>query len=105
MSSMFFFIVVPEGFVAGETSIAMTENRYPGGVPALPGYAYVFPRDHGSHKQFGLEWWYFTGHLSSESGRRFGYELTFFRKAMDNSRVENSLSRWAIEHYILRIWL
>ena len=103
VSSTFFFIAAPKNFVAGETpitttDITITENSRPGGVPALPGYVYDFPRDHGSHDQFGLEWWYFTGHLSSESGRQFGYELTFFRKAMNNSRVQNSPSRWAIEH-------
>ena len=98
VSSTFFFIAVPESFVAGETSITATENLPSGGLLALPGYVYAFPHDHGSHDQFGLEWWYFTGHLFSESGRRFGYELTFFRKAMDNTRVQNSSSRWAIEH-------
>lgn len=68
-----------------------------GGVKAKPGYAYSFPRDHGSHNLYGLEWWYFTGHLSSESGRWFGYELTFFRKTVDNHRVQKSSSRWAIK--------
>jgi predicted secreted hydrolase len=68
------------------------------GAQAKPGYAYSFPRDHGSHDPFGLEWWYFTGHLFSEAGRRFGYELTFFRKSLDKLQVRNSSSRWAITH-------
>ncbi len=72
-------------------------NPLKGGMQAQPGYVYSFPHDHGSHDQFGLEWWYFTGHLSHESGRRFGYELTFFRKAIDNPQVQNSSSRWAIK--------
>jgi len=46
---------------------------------ALPGYEFEFPRDHGSHEDFRTEWWYYTGHLNTESGRRFGFELTFFR--------------------------
>jgi predicted secreted hydrolase len=45
-------------------------------------YAFSFPRDHAAHKQFQSEWWYYTGHLVTRSGRRFGYELTFFRVAM-----------------------
>ena len=98
VSLTFFFIAATKSFVAGETSIPTTETLSPGGVPALPGYVYAFPRDHGSHNQFGLEWWYFTGHLFSESGRQFGYELTFFRKAMNNARVQDNPSRWAIEH-------
>ena len=97
--SLTFFIAGSKSFVAAETSITTTDKTLPsGGVLALPGYLYVFPRDHGSHDQFNLEWWYFTGHLSAESGRRFGYELTFFRKAMKNLRVQDSPSRWAIEH-------
>jgi predicted secreted hydrolase len=42
-------------------------------------YQFVFPRDHGAHNDYQTEWWYFTGHLRSPSGRTFGYELTFFR--------------------------
>jgi predicted secreted hydrolase len=49
---------------------------------ARPGYAFAFPRDHGSHPTFRTEWWYFTGHLWTLDGiRRFGYQLTFFRQA------------------------
>jgi predicted secreted hydrolase len=46
-----------------------------------PGRAFVFPRDHGSHPDFKIEWWYITGHLFSEDGRRFGFQATFFRQA------------------------
>lgn len=46
---------------------------------ALPGYVYHFPRDHYSHDEFKTEWWYYTGHLKAKDGRRFGFELTFFR--------------------------
>lgn len=47
--------------------------------PALPGYVFEFPRDHGTHDEYRTEWWYYTGHLQTESGRRYGFELTFFR--------------------------
>lgn len=50
---------------------------------ALPGYVFEFPRDHCSHDDFKTEWWYFTGHISTQSGAKFGYELTFFRSALD----------------------
>ncbi|MFN0150657.1 MAG: lipocalin-like domain-containing protein [bacterium] len=46
---------------------------------AAPGYEYAFPRDHGAHAEFASEWWYYTGHLTASDGRRFGYQLTFFR--------------------------
>ena len=45
-------------------------------------YHFVFPRDHGAHPAYQSEWWYFTGHLRDRNGRRFGYEVTFFRAAM-----------------------
>ena len=48
---------------------------------ALPGYRYEFPRDHFSHPDYRTEWWYYTGNLKSADGRRFGFELTFFRQA------------------------
>src|SRR5688572_32185311 len=46
---------------------------------ALPGYEFSFPRDHGSHPEYRTEWWYYTGHLRTESGKRYGFEVTFFR--------------------------
>jgi len=49
---------------------------------AAPGWRYAFPRDHHAHGEFKTEWWYFTGNLTNESGRRFGYELTFFRQGI-----------------------
>ena len=47
--------------------------------PALPGYSFEFPRDHGAHGEYATEWWYFTGHLRTASGRSYGFEVTFFR--------------------------
>jgi predicted secreted hydrolase len=38
-----------------------------------------FPKDHGAHPACKTEWWYFTGNLTDDAGRPFGYELTFFR--------------------------
>jgi predicted secreted hydrolase len=64
--------------------------------PATAGYAYVFPRDHGSHDRFRTEWWYYTGHLTTEDGHRFGYQLTFFRRGMDNEQVRTNPSQWSI---------
>jgi predicted secreted hydrolase len=45
---------------------------------AEQGYRLQFPLDHGAHPGFATEWWYFTGNLGG-GGRRFGFELTFFR--------------------------
>src|ERR1700722_6998216 len=50
---------------------------------ALPGYHYAFPRDNFNHPEFQTEWWYYTGNLRTPQGRRFGFELTFFRQGLD----------------------
>ncbi|MDF2439663.1 MAG: hypothetical protein JWN98_647 [Abditibacteriota bacterium] len=62
---------------------------------ALPGYTYQFPRDHGAHRAFQTEWWYYTGHLRDAQKRRFGYQLTFFRNALQPA-LPMRASRWAI---------
>jgi len=49
---------------------------------ALPGWQYVFPRDHEPHSAFKTEWWYYTGNLADAGGRRFGYQVTFFREGI-----------------------
>jgi predicted secreted hydrolase len=49
---------------------------------ARPGYAMEFPRDHGPHPDFYLEWWYFTGNVRSTDGEDYGYQFTIFRNAL-----------------------
>lgn len=47
--------------------------------------AFDFPADHGPHPGFRTEWWYYTGNLTAEDGREFGYQLTFFRSALTDT--------------------
>ena len=49
---------------------------------ALEPRAFELPRDHGPHPDFQTEWWYYTGNLRSADGRRFGFQLTFFRRGL-----------------------
>ena len=74
------------------------DDRRPQFRQAEKGYAYRFPFDHGSHDEFRTEWWYYTGHLETDGGRQFGYQLTFFRRRMPPDAVKDNPSRWAIEH-------
>src|SRR5687767_1541598 len=47
--------------------------------PAVkPNPRFVFPRDHGAHPEYRLEWWYVTGWLNALSGP-VGFQITFFR--------------------------
>jgi predicted secreted hydrolase len=47
---------------------------------AVPGYRYQFPRDHFEHEDFRTEWWYYTGNVFDAAGKRYGFELVFFRQ-------------------------
>jgi predicted secreted hydrolase len=69
-------------------------------VPALPGYAFDFPRDHGAHDEYKTEWWYYTGHLTRDDGRRYGFELTFFRVGVMPPAVP-AQSRWDLRNLAL----
>ena len=83
---------------------ARTDDGFP--VPQ-PGTAFSFPRDHGSHPDYRIEWWYLTGHLESVGGttgtpesarnspdgggRSYGFQVTFFRYAGPLPEEEDSL--------------
>jgi predicted secreted hydrolase len=49
---------------------------------ALAARAFRLPEDHGPHFEFQTEWWYYTGNLRAADGRRFGFQLTFFRRGL-----------------------
>src|SRR5687767_14298848 len=41
------------------------------------------PRDLYAHRNAQTEWWYYTGHGETTSGKRFGFELVFFKRRTD----------------------
>ena len=70
---------------------------------AYPNRVWNFPKDHGEHKNYKTEWWYYTGNLASKDGRRFGYQLTFFRTALGEKPLDLSKreSNWATSQLYL----
>ena len=54
----------------------------------------ALPADHVSHPDYKIEWWYYTGNLDTPEGRRFGYQVTFFRVGVN--RTPPNASRWAV---------
>ena len=65
---------------------------------------FSFPADHGHHDGYRTEWWYVTGNLHTEQGRRFGYQLTFFRVLMqppDEQSASDPDSAWRTQ----AVWL
>lgn len=63
---------------------------------AEPGWKYVFPRDHGPHRDFKTEWWYSTGCLRDEEGREYGFQLTFFRQGIHPGASPPGSSRFRV---------
>jgi predicted secreted hydrolase len=77
------------------------------GAAAATGFAratvprpFAFPADHGSHDEFRSEWWYFTGNLDDEAGSHYGFELTFFRIALQPDAVPRD-SAWGTN----QVWM
>ncbi len=62
---------------------------------------FIFPRDLGAHPQFQTEWWYYTGNLFDQDGRQFGYQLTFFRRALRSDPLIGRTSNWATNQVYL----
>ena len=63
---------------------APTAHAAPVAARAEPDYAavtprpLVFPRDHGAHSAYRIEWWYLTGWLDAQP-QPLGFQITFFR--------------------------
>lgn len=83
--------------LAVAAAVALLALRSPEGFQlATAPYTFSFPRDHYAHDRYRTEWWYYTGHVQTADGRRFGYELTFFRIALQPRpyRAQSGSSRW-----------
>lgn len=89
-------------WLASGSALVLGEDSSPSPFrPATAGYRYEFPRDHGSHPAYRTEWWYYTGHLRTKNGRPFGFELTFFRRAVPPDRVKTHPSEWSVTQLYL----
>lgn len=92
---------------------ALALNLLAGTAAAAPANGGLhFPADHGAHPGSAIEWWYLTGHLRS-GARRFGFQVTFFRRrmaAMQGMRSAFAAKQLLISHCALtdvagrRLW-
>lgn len=62
--------------------------------------SFRWPDDHGPHPHYKHEWWYVTGQLVAEGGRRFGFQFTVFREAI-SPEPPDSPSKWATNQLYL----
>ena len=55
--------------------------------PVRPDLELRYPQDHGAHPRHQIEWWYLTGQLQAQDGRRFGFQFTVFRSGLDSAAL------------------
>lgn len=48
----------------------------------------AFPRDHGAHPDYRIEWWYLTANLDGPDGASYGAQWTLFRTALRPGEAE-----------------
>lgn len=66
-------------------SSPLTVVPAPTPTPAIP-KPIVFPRDEAPHSDL-TEWWYYTGHLKTASGKEYGFEFVIFQAVRQQSPV------------------
>jgi len=69
-----------------------------GFAPVVPGKIFRFPRDHGPHPEFRIEWWYVTANLADSNGAAYGAQWTLFRQATKSGA---QLEGWANQ----QVWM
>jgi predicted secreted hydrolase len=63
-------------------------------LDVTPDYTVNIPDDFYYKKDYRVQWWYFTGHLFTDSGREFGYEIAFF---VVNVQKRHYTSRFGVQ--------
>jgi predicted secreted hydrolase len=46
------------------------------------GVQFDFPKDHGAHPDYRIEWWYLTANMTGPDGTPYGLQWTLFRSAL-----------------------
>jgi predicted secreted hydrolase len=54
-----------------------------------PGDTVRLPKDFFYQPGYRVQWWYFTGHLFTETGREFGYELSLFAAGVQKNEYKS----------------
>jgi len=65
-----------------DTGLAVLAQHADSYAQARPGQPLVFPRDHGAHPDYRIEWWYLTANLNDPDGEPYGAQWTLFRLAV-----------------------
>ncbi|RLP23100.1 lipocalin-like domain-containing protein [Mesorhizobium sp. YM1C-6-2] len=73
------------GFAQGFAGLGTDAEGF--SVPEA-GKQFQFPRDHGSHPDYRIEWWYLTANLTGPDGADYGLQWTLFRSALAPAEAE-----------------
>lgn len=68
-----------------------------GFLQARPGQPLEFPRDHGAHPGYRIEWWYLTANLEDDAGQQYGAQWTLFRYQTRLSENPSTANPWQSE--------
>lgn len=89
----FSLIDTSAGEVGASAVLANINNDISGFTRAVEPLDWSFPQDFGAHPDYQTEWWYYTGNVMTEEGRRFGYQFTVFRRAILPTETDTK-SEW-----------
>jgi len=78
----------------GESDLALLAQAADGFTQARPGLRLKFPRDHGAHPEFRIEWWYLTANLEDPRGLSYGAQWTLFRFAVQPADGQSTAAAW-----------
>lgn len=74
--------------------LAVLAQGAEGYAEAQPGVELAFPRDHGPHPDYRIEWWYLVANLQDAGGRPYGAQWTLFRYAVRPPGTESGATSW-----------
>ena len=94
-----FLLVILFAFIFGLNAVSLAQTSDDWKRVTGP-RKWSFPRDFGAHPEYRTEWWYFTGNLRDPDGKRYGYQLTFFRQGI-RSQIPTPLNAWDIRDIYL----
>ncbi len=80
-----------------DNDFAVLAQSAEGYAEARPDQALKFPRDHGPHPGFRIEWWYLTANLQDTSGKPYGAQWTLFRLAAQPPGLHEAKNPWQSE--------
>jgi predicted secreted hydrolase len=84
-------LLAPAVIVAQEgTTLKLAPAEPPAFARATAPRDFRLPQDHGPHFEFQTEWWYYTGQLTTKDRKRFGFQLTFFRRGLSPEAPPNA---------------